>query len=157
MLLAGCRLPARNSSGTNMSRKEKQQPDFVCRHGKAPFYGGKGAMSVEVGVRVPPRSDRTMSAKNLDDSGGDSSHVRCTFRHFFISNHYTPTIPEKYIGVCETHLAERHRHTVANVDLFFSRALSADHFLYGPLTFPSYSANKSHVSLLVVCGSWERR
>ena len=60
---------------------------FRLQAREAPRYGGKGAMSVEVGVQVPPRSDRTMSTKNLDDSGGDSSHVRCTFRHFLISDH----------------------------------------------------------------------
>ena len=83
MLLAGCRLLAQTPPGTKMSTKECQQPDFVGTHGRAPCYGGKGALSLEVGVRVPPRSVRMMSEGNPDESGGDSSHVRCVLSPTF--------------------------------------------------------------------------
>ena len=78
----------------------------------------------------------------------------------------------KDIGLCETHLAERHRHTVlerrtrlgghrirlpASTFFSLSLSLSAYQLLYSPLTNPSFSANMSHVSLLLVRGSGERR
>ena len=64
--------------------------------------------------KVLSRSVRTMSARNRDEAGGDSSYVRCVLSDTLISDHYKRNIPEKTSASVKHILpyAERHRHTV---------------------------------------------